>query len=144
MERGLLWLPLLIAFFWLAWAGWNEYQKIEAYKRWAVEFDSAKYDIYAVLGYKNGKITWGKPTRRDPINLQTISLHDIDAIHLLVDNKKVELDHLPQKGSAALELSLSDSDLENNLKIPFTDISLAAKWQEFLQRQKELFPSKSV
>ena len=50
MERGLLWLPLLAVFFWLAWSGWNEYQKVEAYRRWAADYDKAKYDLYAVLG----------------------------------------------------------------------------------------------
>lgn len=52
MEHGLLWLPLLAAFFWLAWQGSQEYQKIEAYRTWAEQFDKAKYDIYAVLGKK--------------------------------------------------------------------------------------------
>jgi len=136
MERGLLWLPLLVAFFWLAWAGWNEYQKIEAYKRWATQFDSAKYDIYAVLGYKDGKITWGKPTRKDPLNLQTISLHNVDAISLLVDDKTIELDNLPNKGSATLEFSLSNAN--SKIRIPFTDISLAAKWANFLQEKREV------
>ncbi|MCF3606421.1 hypothetical protein L2E81_07160 [Planktothrix agardhii 1033] len=35
MERGLLWLPLLAIFIGLAWSGWNEYQKLEAYQAWA-------------------------------------------------------------------------------------------------------------
>lgn len=137
MARGLIWLPLLIAFFGLAWAGWNEYQKIEAYKRWATQFDSAKYDIYAVLGYKNGKITWGKPTRKNPVNLQTISLRNIDAIQLLVDDKAIELEDIPNKGFAELEFILSDG--ESGIKIPFTDISLAKKWTEFLQEKRGTF-----
>ncbi len=52
MTRGLIWLPLLAIFIGLAWAGWNEYQKLEAYRAWAEQFDRAKYDIYAVLGQK--------------------------------------------------------------------------------------------
>ena len=59
MERGLLWLPLLVVFIWLAWSGWNEYQKVEAYKIWAANFDNAKFDIYSVLGVKERQITWG-------------------------------------------------------------------------------------
>ena len=39
MERGLLWLPLLGVFIWLSWAGWNEYQKLEAYRAWAESFE---------------------------------------------------------------------------------------------------------
>ena len=64
MERGLLWLPLLVAFFGLAWSGWNEYQKIEFYKQWAEKFERHKYDIYAVLGQQGDRLTWGQPTRK--------------------------------------------------------------------------------
>ena len=53
MERGLLWLPLLFAFFWLAWQGSREFKKVQAYQEWALSFDKAKYDIYAVLGQKD-------------------------------------------------------------------------------------------
>lgn len=60
MEYGLLWLPLLIIFFWLAWSGKNEYQKLEAYRQWAENFDQTKYDIYAIIGVKQKQITWGK------------------------------------------------------------------------------------
>ncbi len=44
-----MWLPLLAIFISLAWAGWNEYKKLEAYGVWAQKFDRAKYDIYSVL-----------------------------------------------------------------------------------------------
>jgi hypothetical protein len=63
MERGLMWLPLLALFGWLAWAGWREFQKVEAYEAWAQDFDRHKYDIYAVLGQKDDRLVWGKPTR---------------------------------------------------------------------------------
>jgi hypothetical protein len=49
----LLWFPLLAVFIGLAWAGWNEFQKLEVYKSWAAQFDRAKFDIYAVLGQKD-------------------------------------------------------------------------------------------
>ena len=67
-----MWLPLLGAFIWLARAGANEYQKIEAYKRWAVGFDRCKYDIYAVMGLKGREINWGKPTKAEPKDIQII------------------------------------------------------------------------
>jgi hypothetical protein len=92
MERGLLWLPLLAAFIWLAWSGWNEYQKVEAYRHWASQFERAKYDIYAVLGQKGSDLTWGKPTRQGPVELETFSLQDVQAIRLLVDQQRADLD----------------------------------------------------
>ena len=134
MVRGLLWLPLLVAFIWLAWSGWNEYQKLEAYKIWAEDFDNAKFDIYAVLGKKEREITWGKPTRKGMINLDSFSLDNVKEINLLVgDNRTVDLDNLPRKGKTALEFSLIDQ--EKSLQIPVTDISLAAKWFNYLQQE---------
>ena len=134
MERGLMWLPLLAAFIWLTWAGWNEYQKVEAYRRWASQFERAKYDIYAVLGQKGSDLTWGKPTRKEPIDLQTFSLKKVKFIRLLVDDKAVDLDNLPTKGrNISLEFVFSDST--EYIKIPFTEIPLAAEWGKYLQQQ---------
>jgi hypothetical protein len=134
MARGLLWLPLLVAFIWLAWSGWNEYQKLEAYKIWAADFDNAKFDIYAVLGIKDGQITWGKPTRKGMSNLASFSLDKVQEINLLVGDSAVNLDNLPNKGKTAIDFKLSDQT--QTVKIPFTDISLAAKWTNYLQQAK--------
>lgn len=134
MERGLLWLPLLLAFTWLTWSGWNEYQKIEAYKVWAEKFDRAKYDIYAVLGKKDALLTWGKPTRRGMIDLDSFSLDEVTAIDLVVDNRLVELDNIPTKGRAYLKFS---GDRADSLQIPFTEIGLAAKWCQYLRQERE-------
>ena len=134
MERGLLWLPLLAAFFWLAWSGWNEYQKIEAYRNWAQQFDRAKYDIYAVLGQKGSELTWGKPTRKEPINLQTFSLKKVQSIHLRVDDKVADLETPPTKGRAiALEFIVAEPTA--SIKVPFTEIPLAAQWGKYLQQE---------
>lgn len=133
MERGLFWLPLLIIFFWLAWQGSKEYQKVEAYRTWAEQFDRAKYDIYAVLGQKNNDITWGKPTAKGLIQLQTFSLIDIQEIHLLVDGKAVDINFLPNKGRS-IELEFIFRETANTVKVPFTEIPLAAEWGKFLQQ----------
>lgn len=99
MERGLFWLPLLGLFIWLSWAGWNEYQKVEAYKAWAQQFDRAKYDVYAVLGQEGDRITWGKPTRTGPVNLQTFFLKEVKSIRLLVNDKQVDIPTDPEAAS---------------------------------------------
>lgn len=132
MERGLLWLPLLVVFFWLAWAGWNEYQKIESYKRWAEQFERHKYDIYAVLGQKGDRLTWGKPTRKDPLDIQTVIFQDISHIRFRID------DQFFDQKDAELPLSAKKISLELVLKtgemtsIKFTDIDIAASWYSFL------------
>ena len=138
MERGLLWLPLLAVFFWLTWSGWNEYQKVEAYRRWASGFDKAKYDIYAVLGQNGSELTWGKPTRQEPIELKTFSLKEIESIRLLVDDKAVDLEAIPIKGRAIFLEFLFPHSTES-IKIPFTEIPLAAEWGKYLQRELKTY-----
>ncbi|MBW4574463.1 MAG: hypothetical protein KME08_04180 [Aphanothece sp. CMT-3BRIN-NPC111] len=134
MERGLMWLPLLAAFFWLAWSGWNEYQKVEAYRRWASQFERAKYDIYAVLGQKGSALTWGKPTRQEPADMETFSLKDVKFVRLLVDDKPVDMETPPRKGGVvALEFLLAES--ATPVRIPFTEIPLAAEWGKYLQKE---------
>ncbi|MBD2353915.1 hypothetical protein H6G41_04645 [Tolypothrix sp. FACHB-123] len=132
MERGLLWLPLLFMFFWLAWQGSKEYQKVEAYRAWAEQFERAKYDIYAVLGQKGQDITWGKPTPKGPIKLETFSLIDVQKIQLLVDDKIVEIDNPPEKGRQ-IELEFIFVEKPQSVRVPFTEIPLAAEWGKFLQ-----------
>ncbi|ARV58667.1 hypothetical protein BZZ01_08455 [Nostocales cyanobacterium HT-58-2] len=134
MERGLLWLPLLFAFFWLAWQGSKEYQKIEAYRTWAEQFERAKYDIYAVLGQKGNNITWGKPTPKGPIKLETFSLLDVKQISLLIDDKQVDIERTPEKGRT-IELEFLFSEPNQTVRVPFTEIPLAAEWGKCLQGQ---------
>jgi hypothetical protein len=131
MERGLLWLPLLAAFIWLAWQGSREFQKVETYRVWAEQFERAKYDIYAVLAQKGDSITWGKPTPKGPIQLETFSLNDVKIINLLVDDKIVDIINLPEKGRKIyLEFIFASTE---QVRVPFTEIPLAAEWGKFLQ-----------
>ncbi|MCY7383415.1 MAG: hypothetical protein LH628_12690 [Microcoleus sp. CAN_BIN18] len=137
MERGLMWLPLLAIFIGLAWAGWNEYQKLEAYRIWAEQFAKAKYDIYAVLGQQEDSLTWGKPTRSGPVNLQTFSLKDVQSIQLLVNDTVVDLELPPNSGKAiVLKFLLKDAEA---VQVPFTEVPLATKWAKYLQQELQRF-----
>ena len=137
MERGLMWLPLLGIFIWLARAGANEYQKIEAYKRWAVGFERCKYDIYAVIGLKDREISWGKPTKNDPKDVQTFSLDRISQIQLIVDNRSIDLTNLPVSGKK-INLRFQFTDNSTAIDIPFTEIPMAAEWNGFLNNTIDL------
>lgn len=139
MARGLIWLSLLLVFVWLAGLGWNEYQKVEAYRRWAAEaeFEKSKYDIYAVLAKKGNDLTWGKPTRKEPINQSTFSLNDVQAINLVVDDRLVAMESPPSKGRVvALEFSFTQT--LPPVRVPFTEIPLAAEWGKYLNSQLNL------
>ncbi|AFZ59887.1 hypothetical protein H6G54_03120 [Anabaena cylindrica FACHB-243] len=131
MERGLLWLPLLVAFFWLAWQGSQEFKKLQAYQIWAEQFERTKYDIYAVLAQKGNDITWGKPTTKGPIELETFSLLDVQEIRFLVNSNLVDIENPPQKGrKIELEFLLTNA---KSILVPFTEVPLAAEWGKFLQ-----------
>jgi hypothetical protein len=132
MERGLLWLPLLAIFLWLAWAGRNEYRKVEAYKVWATPFDRAKYDIKSVLGQSGNKLTWGLPDREHPQELLTFSLQDVKEIRLLVDGQIVDPLNPPSKAkSVALEFV---RETEGPVQVPFTQLDLAVQWGQALAK----------
>ena len=132
-----MWLPLLGIFIWLARAGANEYQKIEAYKRWAVGFDRCKYDIYAVIGLKDREISWGKPTKNDPKDVQTFSLDRVSQIQLIVDNRSIDLTNLPVSGKK-INLRFQFTDNSTAIDIPFTEIPMAAEWNGFLNNTIDL------
>lgn len=133
MARGLLWLVLLAVFIWLAWQGRHEYQKVEAYRNWAQQFERAKYDIYAVLAQNGNNLTWGKPTTKGPIKLETFSLKDVKSIRLLVDDKPVVMETPPSKGRViALEFLFGPAA---SVSVPFTEVSLAAEWGKYLQQE---------
>lgn len=133
MSRGLMWLPLLAMFCWLAWAGWNEYQKLEAYRAWADQFERAKYDIFAVLGQQGEYLTWGKPTRKGPVNLQTFSLKTVRSLQLIANHQAIDPDQVPAKSrQVAIAFELPDS----TINVPFTDLTLAVQWFKFLQQKQ--------
>ncbi|MBD1846105.1 hypothetical protein H6F89_22335 [Cyanobacteria bacterium FACHB-63] len=131
MIHGLLWLPLLAAFIGLAYAGWNEYQTLETYRRWAEPFGRAKYDIYSVLGQKEDTLTVGKATRKAVTETDTFSLKSVQNIRLLVNGETVDLNAPPNKGKTiSLVFDLGDRFVE----VPFTQVSLAARWGEVLTK----------
>ncbi len=129
MIHGLLWLPLLAAFFGLAYAGWNEFQTLETYRRWAEPFARAKYDIYSVLGQKEDLLSVGKASRKGVTETSTFSLKSVQNIRVLVNGEAIDLKTPPAKGkNIVLEFELAD----RSIQVPFTQVSLAARWGEVL------------
>lgn len=130
MERGLLWLPLLAVFVWLAWAGWNEYQKLEAYKSWAKSFERSKYDVFAALGQTGSRLTWGKPTRKGPVDLDELSLETVSTLSLQADGRPVDpTQPFARSRRSSILLMLKDG---HSKEIPFTDLEIAIQWFNYL------------
>ena len=134
MVHGLLWLPLLVFFIWITWAGWNEYQKVETYQQWASQFERAKYDIYAALGQTGQTLTWGLPTRQGIIDAQSIQLNHVRSVELFnkdEDAFKQAVTGSAKKSEAVIQLTLDDG---NRPQIPFTDADVAQQWHRFLSQ----------
>ncbi len=139
MERGLLWLPLLGLFSGLAWAGWHEYRKLEAYKQWAQNFQRSKYDLYAVLGQADQTLTWGRPTRQEPAAVQTVALAAVQAIDLYGGDRPLPAGAAVPRGcTACLRLTLHSGETRD---IPFTELAMAQAWQKPLQNDLESLQS---
>ena len=134
MMHGLMWLPLLAIFIGLAWAGWNEYQKLEQYRVWAKDAERAKYDIRAALIQKDGALIWGTPSRSGILNPQTLSLDAVTAVSVQVDRQTIDLDQPPHNGSSIM-LELEQREAPPVL-IPFTDVMLAIQWAVTLSNDK--------
>ena len=142
MERGLMWLPLLGTFIWLAWAGWREYQKLQAYEAWAADFDRGKYDIRAVLAQSGATLVWGQPTPQGPINLQSVDLHDVDTIQVQVNRQPLPPKTLVKRGQAIeLVLLLANG---SDYRIPFIDCDMANQWEKALQESLQALKSAST
>jgi hypothetical protein len=144
MERGLLWLPLLGVFVGLAWAGWHEFQKVQRYEAWASDFERSKYDIRAMLGQQGSELTWGRPTRRGPVDLTSLSLSTVTSLTLEVDGQTMAEDEATRPlSSKAAELVLTTATGEA-YRIPFTDGDLARRWQKALQDSLQALKSASA
>ena len=141
MERALTWLPLLGTFIWLTWAGWNEYQKVQAYEAWAAGADRCKYDIRAVLAQRGSTLTWGKPTRQGPIELARVSLTEIESITLHVNGHPVEPGTFVKRGQR-IELVLI-APQGATYTIPFIEFPMAQQWKKALQESLQALKSAS-
>ena len=134
MERGLLWLPLLAAFFTLAWLGWRSYRAVESYRSWVADFDTGKYDIAAIAALKGSVISWGKPSPRGPQELQSLDLAMVDEIQLVVDGRAIAWPPEEMPSGKRWEIRV----LPQEQGIPFSDGQLAIAWYRKLKELIDL------
>jgi hypothetical protein len=84
------------------------------------------------LGQKGDRLTWGRPTRKDPIDIQTVTFQDIARIRFRIDSKFFDAKDAEFPLNAkkiSLELVLKTGEMPS---IRFTDIDIAAAWYRFL------------
>jgi hypothetical protein len=95
---------------------------------WAQQFERSKYDVAAVLGWDQGILTWGQPTRQGPINLQVAHLNQVQEIQIEIDGKRFSPPFTDLPSGRRIGLIL----LPQQQAIPFTQTSLAAAWGQKL------------
>lgn len=128
-----MWLPLLGVFIWLARLGSREYRQIQAYQDWARGFDRHKYDIYAVLGWQDRQITWGKATPAGVEVEGSFSLDAVVSIELRGNGTTISAAALPAKlKDIAIRFSLLSGQ---TIDVPFTDGDLAGRWLSLLEKE---------
>lgn len=124
MERALAGTLTLLAFVSLTAVGWRAYRAVETYRRWATDFTYAKYDPLAALGWRDRTLCWGKPTWRGVQQQQSLSLDDVSAIALEVDQQQWQ--QLPEQEPSGKTIRLVL--LPQAIAIPFTELGLAIQW----------------
>ncbi|MEN9203573.1 MAG: hypothetical protein Q6K80_02690 [Thermostichus sp. DG_1_6_bins_120] len=130
MERGLLWLPLLAGFLGLAALGWWEYRKVQTYGAWAKNFQRSKYDLYAVLGWKDTQLTWGKPSPFGLRDLKTLDLKAVQAVWLVLDEQRLPQGERPRGSKPPRRIELEFQP--QGIRIPFSQLDLAWMWWQAL------------
>lgn len=135
MERGLLWLPLLVLFFWLAWSGKKNMIKFRLIKHGQNNLISPNMTFIQCWGKKGDLITIGIPTNQGIKEQKTFSLQNLSQLNLLVKNQVVDVDNLPEKGEATLQFSLKENQ---TIDVPFTDINIASQWLKYLKKINNL------
>jgi hypothetical protein len=147
MIEGLLWFPLLGIFILLAWAGWNEFQKLTMCQTWAKDFKRYKYDVACVLGQNYHSLIWGKPTRQGPVDLQALDLRQVCQIQLFSGDQVFAPSQCPSQGSPPFGIEFQvrnptttasdapDHSPHQTLRIPFTELEMAKAWAETLSAE---------
>jgi hypothetical protein len=106
-----------------------EYRKVETYRTWAQQFETAKYDLYAVLGWKGQTLIWGNPSRFGPQELQSVDLNSVEEIRLLVDDHPVAWPLTDPPLGKQIQLEI----LPQHYQIPFTEMAMATAFLALLR-----------
>ncbi|NJK41832.1 MAG: hypothetical protein HC934_11780 [Acaryochloridaceae cyanobacterium SU_2_1] len=133
MTEGIVWLTLLAVFAVLARLGWVDYRKVETYGQWAQQFERAKYDIYGVLGQTDQTLTWGVPTRKGPINIDSCTFAEVQRVSLSLNGQRVDWQHPPSK-ARNIAILLEFMTERQPVQLPFTEMALAIDWVKYLEQ----------
>ena len=85
-----------------------------------------------MLGQQGDRLTWGKPTRKDPKDIQSASFQDIARIRFRIDSKfydDKDAEFPLNAKNISVELVLKTGEMPS---IRFTDVDIASGWYRFL------------
>tara|TARA_Y100001968_G_scaffold116859_1_gene106243 strand:+ start:13957 stop:14367 length:411 start_codon:yes stop_codon:yes gene_type:complete len=131
MIHGLLWFPLLIAFFLLTGLGWLERRRQSLYLNWAEGSELAKLDSSGAARLKEGILIWSSFEAGKFVNQGSFEIKQLELLELLaLSSGEAPLTNEAQ-GNCRLRLIGSGKEVD----IPFADADRAREWMSQLMEK---------
>ena len=131
MIHGLLWLPLLIAFFLLTGLGWLERRRQNLYRDWAEGSELAKLDGSGAARLKEGILSWSSFEAGKFIDKGNFEIKQLELLELLaLASGEAPLTYEAQ-GNCRLRLIGCGKEVD----VPFADAERAREWMSQLMEK---------
>tara|TARA_Y100001968_G_scaffold292816_2_gene298345 strand:+ start:37807 stop:38217 length:411 start_codon:yes stop_codon:yes gene_type:complete len=128
MIHGLLWLPLLLAFFLLTGLGWLERRRQNLYLIWAKDSELAKLDDSCAARLKEGILSWSSFEAGNFKEEGTFEIKKLELVELLaLTSGEAPLTNESQ-GRCRLRLIGCGKEID----VPFADADRARDWMSQL------------
>ena len=128
MIHGLLWLPLLMAFFLIASLGWLERRRQSLYLIWAKGSELAKLDGTGAARLKDGILCWSSFEAGTFKEKETFEVKKLEMVELMALSSGEA--PLTKESQGLCRLRLVGSGKETD--VPFSDADRARQWMDQL------------
>ena len=128
MIHGLLWLPLLMAFFLIASLGWLERRRQSLYLIWAKGSELAKLDGTGAARLKDGILCWSSFEAGTFKEEETFEVKKLEMVELMALSSGEA--PLTKESQGLCRLRLVGSGKETD--VPFSDADRARQWMDQL------------
>ncbi len=128
MIHGLLWLPLLMAFFLIAALGWIERRRQNLYLIWAEGSELAKLDGTGAARLKDGFLYWSSFEAGAFKEQETFEVKKLEMVELMALSSGEAPLTKESEGRCRLRLVGSGREID----VPFSDAERARQWMDQL------------
>ena len=128
MIHGLLWLPLLMAFFLIAALGWLERRRQNLYLIWAKGSELAKLDGTGAARLKDGFLCWSSFEAGSFKEEAIFEVKKLEMVELMALSSGEAPLTIESQGRCRLRLIGSGNEID----VPFSDAERARQWMDQL------------